>query len=144
MSPAATPPRPSAPAGTLAVEGLRWALVLPAAVLCGLAAQPAAATVCRAVLQAAGLAAEAGRVSHTLGLFAWDAAFVAAGAALAPRRKAGTAAALAVAAGLAAIVVHVALPPRPGFANALHAAAELAGAGLAAVCVHVRERAARS
>lgn len=127
---------------------MRWICILPAAVLGGLAARYAFGLV--AWLLASGRAGSppAFDAVYYLRLVLYylpkEAAFVAAGALVAPRRRGMVAFVLAAVAIALSFVVHIAGQANPGSLNYTHFGTESAGAALGAACLlYVERRAAR-
>lgn len=111
------------------VDFLRWICVLPAAVLGTIFARTLAGTLWRLLF----FNSESVIASWTrlLVYAVAGAAFVLAGALVAPRNRGTTAVILALAFALLSLLTHVISQDHPGTTNFLHLAAETAGAALA-------------
>ena len=117
---------------------VRWLAVVPAAVLAGWVAHVACGMLSMAV--ASTLSESASLYVRLLLYYApKDAAFVIAGAKIAPRPLA-TAVALAVAATAISLMVHILVPRTVGVTNYLHFAAESAGAIFGAALTYATTR----
>jgi len=121
-------------------ELLRWISVLPAAVLGRLAAQIIIGVVMRLAVSGGWFTLGESQFFYYLQILVFyspkEAAFVIAGAKMAPRNRLATTTVLAVSGILMSLIVHVLGQPNPGVVNYTHFAAEAAGAvsGAAYIC----------
>ncbi len=116
-----------------AITWLRWACVLPAAVLGSFAAQFLAALAGRLVVFAWGSPAESHVVYYLLLVLFYapkEAGFVVAGANTAPRARFVVATVLAVVGMLISLIVHIVRQSHPGVVNYTHVAVECTGSAL--------------
>lgn len=125
-----------------ALESLRWIVVVPTAVLGGMAAQFATGRVGQFLRSSWGVESGSNLAfSVQLILFALTAgAFVLAGGFMAPHRQARTAFLLAIAGMGFSLLKHVLLQSHPGWVNYCHLAAEAFGSLAAAGWVWGRGR----
>jgi len=134
---------PDPPRLPLFCQCLRWACVLPAAIVSGLFAGYAVGMTGFALRVVAPSAADYWRqfgVPH----FIRSAAFVFVGAALSPRYRIATALVLAVAKTGLALKTHVLIDCRVGFTNYAHFTAEMLGAACGIACLVAFMRCRRS
>jgi hypothetical protein len=120
-------------------ELLRWVSVLPAAVIGRLAAQIIIGVVTRLAVNSGWFTLGESQFVHYLQILVFyspkEAAFVIAGAKMAPRGRLATTIVLAVAGILMSLIVHVLGQATPGVVNYTHFAAEAAGAVSGAVYI---------
>ena len=119
---------------------LRWIAVLPAAIGGAFIVKLAGSLLGRAVRQGLGSESHSAFALQLLFYVATSAAFVLAGAAIAPRHRPVIAIVLAVLWILLSLMTHIVSQPHPGTTNYLHLAAETSGAVFAVVCVAYREK----
>jgi hypothetical protein len=126
------------------IELLRWISVPAAAALGGFAARYISVLVSRLIVYGWGASAESDFVDYLRLLIFYvpkEAAFVIAGAMMAPRSRLAAAINLAVAAMLMSLVVHVLGQRNVGVVNYTHFTAESAGAALGAAYIFYSEKA---
>jgi hypothetical protein len=119
---------------------LRWIAVLPVAVGGAILVKVVGGLIGRALRQGLGSDSHSGFALQLLVYVATAAAFVLAGAAIAPRHRPVIAIILAALWVLLSLMTHVVSQPHPGTTNYLHLAAETSGAVFAVACVAYREK----
>jgi ATP/ADP translocase len=121
-----------------AIGWLRWVCVLPAAVLASIAVQFIAGMVGRLAIFAGASSADSTFVYYLLLLLLYipkEAAFVVAGAKMAPQGRFVTAVVLVVVRVLMSLIVHIVGQTNPGVVNYTHFAVESTGSGLGLACI---------
>lgn len=126
-----------------ALTKLRWIAVLPAAIGGAFFVKLAGGLLGHAARQGLGSDSHSAFALQLLFYVATSAAFVLAGAAIAPRHRPVIAIVLAALWVLLSLLTHVVSQPHPGTTNYLHLAAETSGAIFAVACVAYREQRSR-